>query len=163
MPDSQRHFRFQFLGLVGLEDPVRPSVPAAISQCYKAGIRVVMITGTIRPPRTAHAQSDWEPNGVLRAQSLSPDDLRKSAQRKRLCQSFARTKAAAGRGSRLMEVVAMTGDGVNDAPALKVAHIGIAMGGRGTDVAREPPHWCCSMTTSLRRRGDTVGPPDLTI
>jgi Ca2+-transporting ATPase len=120
LPDSQQQFRFEFVGLVGLEDPVRPSVPDAIRQCHTAGIRVVMITGDY--PATAHS--------IARQIGLKESDV------------FARVlpeqkldivEAFKAKG----EIVAMTGDGVNDAPALKSAHIGIAMGGRGTDVARE--------------------------
>ena len=144
LPDSQRHFPFEFLGLVGLEDPVRPSVPAAIDECYSAGIRVVMITGDY--PATARSiarqiglKNPDESITGAELDRLSPDELRN---RVRKVNVFARVLPE--QKLRLVEafkangeIVAMTGDGVNDAPALKSAHIGIAMGGRGTDVARE--------------------------
>ena len=144
LPASQTQFRFDYLGLVGLEDPVRPSVPAAIAECYEAGVRVVMITGDF--PATARAIASQiglrNPRGVMTGvelAELSADQLR---DRVRTANVFARVlpeqklrlvEALKANG----EIVAMTGDGVNDAPALKAAHIGIAMGGRGTDVARE--------------------------
>ena len=144
LPDSHRAFQFRFLGLVGLEDPVRPSVPDAIRECHEAGVRVVMITGDY--PATAHSIAGAiglkNPNESVTGpelEAMSDDRLR---QRVRDVSVFARVlpeqklrlvEALKANG----EVVGMTGDGVNDAPALKAAHIGIAMGGRGTDVARE--------------------------
>ena len=143
-PASQQAFDFEFLGVVGLTDPIRPTVPDALQACYTAGIRVVMITGDY--PGTAQA--------VARQIGLSPgDELITGAALEQLGDSelqqlvkrvniFARVGPE--QKLRLVnafkangEIVAMTGDGVNDAPALKAAHIGIAMGGRGTDVARE--------------------------
>jgi Ca2+-transporting ATPase len=128
---------------VGLADPVRPGVPAAVAECEGAGVRVVMITGD--SPDTARAigrQVGLHPAEVLTGadlESLPPEDL---AARVRGAEIFARVvpeqklklvQALRADG----EIVAMTGDGVNDAPALKAADIGVAMGGRGTDVARE--------------------------
>jgi Ca2+-transporting ATPase len=144
LPDSQQDFQFEFLGLIGLEDPVRPSVPAAIRECYTAGIRVVMITGDY--PATAHSiarqiglKNPGESVTGTELAAMQEDELR---ERVRSVNVFARVLPE--QKLRLVEafkangqVVAMTGDGVNDAPALKAAHIGIAMGGRGTDVARE--------------------------
>jgi Ca2+-transporting ATPase len=144
LPAKQHDFPFQFLGLLGLADPVRPGVPAAIEECRKAGVRVVMITGDY--PGTAKS--------IARQIGLTPadkfitgpemeelDDLRLQERIKKV-NIFARVLPR--QKLRLVEafkaegeVVAMTGDGVNDAAALKSAHIGIAMGGRGTDVARE--------------------------
>jgi Ca2+-transporting ATPase len=144
VPEAQHEFAFEFLGLVGLEDPVRPAVPDAIHECYGAGIRVVMITGDY--PITAHniarqiglANPDQSITGT-QLNNLGAEELLK---RVRDVNVFARVLPE--QKLRLVEalkmngeVVAMTGDGVNDAPALKAAHIGIAMGGRGTDVARE--------------------------
>ncbi len=143
-PASQQAFDFEFLGLVGLTDPVRPSVPGALGECAAAGIRVVMITGDY--PGTAQA--------VARQIGLGPgDELVTGATLEQLgdfeLQQLVRRVnifARVGPDQKLRlvnafkangEIVAMTGDGVNDAPALKAAHIGIAMGGRGTDVARE--------------------------
>ncbi len=144
LPDVQHDFQFEFLGLIGLSDPVRPTVPAAISECRTAGIRVVLITGDY--PETARAIAraiGLEPiDAVITGQELQRTDeeaLRASVERVSI---FAR--AVPEQKLRLVralkangEVVAMTGDGVNDAPALKAADIGIAMGERGTDVARE--------------------------
>jgi P-type Ca2+ transporter type 2C len=142
-PETPRDFPFQFLGLVGLADPLRPTVPAAVQECRAAGIRVIMITGDY--PQTARAiaaQANLEAGNILTGaelEGMSDADLK---ERVRSTTIFARTmpeqklrivNALKATG----EVVAMTGDGVNDAPSLKAAHIGIAMGGRGTDVARE--------------------------
>jgi P-type Ca2+ transporter type 2C len=144
LPDEQHDFPFQFLGLVGLSDPVRPNVAAAIQECYTAGIRVVMITGDY--PGTAQTIARqiglMQMGAILTGAEL---DLMSDAELEQRIQStniFAR--AVPEQKLRLVnalktkgEVVAMTGDGVNDAPALKSAQIGIAMGQRGTDVARE--------------------------
>jgi len=142
-PDSQRDFAFEFLGLIGLADPLRASVPAAIAECRSAGIRVVMITGDY--PATARAiarQAGLAADDLVSGEALGAMDDALLAQRVRTATVFARimpeqklriVEALKTNG----EVVAMTGDGVNDAPSLKAAHIGIAMGGRGTDVARE--------------------------
>ena len=144
LPGEQHDFTFEFLGLVGLADPVRPTVPAAVQECYMAGIRVVMITGD--HPTTARSiarQAGIKPvDEIITGPELEKLDEAELQQRVRTINVFARmvpeqklrlVNALKANG----EVVAMTGDGVNDAPALKAAHIGIAMGGRGTDVARE--------------------------
>ncbi len=144
LPEEHRSLSLELLGLLGFEDPLRPTVPAAVAECRAAGIRVVMITGDY--PATAQSiarQAGLENcDTVLTGRelaSMSDDEL---ARRIRTVQVFAR--AVPEQKLRLVnalkanrEIVAMTGDGVNDAPALKAAHIGIAMGGRGTDVARE--------------------------
>jgi P-type Ca2+ transporter type 2C len=142
-PDSPRDLDFRFLGLVALADPVRPAVPAAIETCRRAGIRVVMITGD--HPSTARAiarQSGIDATTAITGPELDAMDDAALAKAVKGCQVFARVRpeqklrlVAALRAAG--EVVAMTGDGVNDAPALKAAHIGVAMGKRGTDVARE--------------------------
>jgi len=144
LPGEQHDFTFEFLGLVGLADPVRPTVPAAVEECYTAGIRVVMITGD--HPTTAKSiarQAGIRPvDEIITGSELEKLDEAELQRRVRTINVFARmvpeqklqlVNALKANG----EVVAMTGDGVNDAPALKAAHIGIAMGGRGTDVARE--------------------------
>lgn len=134
---------FVFAGLIGLADPLRASVPAAIAQCRSAGIRVVMITGDYAVTASAIAEAAGIEDGdVLSGEELDALDDDALAGRLRHVSVFARimpeqklrivTAFKAGG-----EVVAMTGDGVNDAPSLKAAHIGIAMGKRGTDVARE--------------------------
>jgi P-type Ca2+ transporter type 2C len=142
-PESQSEFSFEFLGLVGLADPLRPSVPQAVSECRSAGIKVVMITGDY--PATALViarQAGIDATNVISGADLQPMCDDELAQRVRSVCVFARimpeqklriVNALKANG----DIVAMTGDGVNDAPSLKSAHIGIAMGGRGTDVARE--------------------------
>jgi Ca2+-transporting ATPase len=142
-PDTQHEFEFEFLGLVGLADPLRQSVPDAMAECRSAGIKVVMITGDY--PATAQAiarQAGLDCSDVLTGQELEQVSDAELAHRIRTATVFARimpeqklriVNAFKANG----EIVAMTGDGVNDAPSLKAAHIGIAMGGRGTDVARE--------------------------
>ncbi|MFM1907858.1 MAG: hypothetical protein RLZZ591_1535 [Pseudomonadota bacterium] len=142
-PDLQHDFDFEWLGLIALADPMRAEVPLAMAQCKSAGIRVVMITGD--HPRTAAAiarQAGIEGEQVLCGDDMAGMDATGLARQLGTVNVFARVKPAQklalvealkARG----EVVAMTGDGVNDAPALKAAHIGIAMGERGTDVARE--------------------------
>ncbi|WP_370677240.1 cation-translocating P-type ATPase [Pleomorphomonas sp. PLEO] len=142
-PEDQSGFSFEFLGLVGLADGLRASVPAAVAECRSAGISVVMITGDY--PATARAIAAAA--GIDTADVVSGGDLEQLddaalAARVKTATVFARTMPE--QKLRIVNafkadgaVVAMTGDGVNDAPSLKAAHIGIAMGGRGTDVARE--------------------------
>ncbi|MEQ1755786.1 MAG: cation-translocating P-type ATPase [Micropepsaceae bacterium] len=143
LPESQHDFDFEFLGLAGLADPLRASVKDAVSNCRAAGIRVLMITGDY--PATAKAigeQAGLATDDVATGEELeklSDEDL---AARVRTTNVFARIMPEqklriVNALKRNGEIVAMTGDGVNDAPSLKAAHIGIAMGGRGTDVARE--------------------------
>lgn len=143
LPETQQGYDFAFVGLVGLSDPLRASVPAAIKECRTAGIRVVMITGDY--PATAQA--------VARAAGLDGSDLISGEQLTALSAAELKSRVkTATIFARIMpeqklrivealkadgEIVAMTGDGVNDAPSLKAANIGVAMGGRGTDVARE--------------------------
>jgi P-type Ca2+ transporter type 2C len=144
LPENQHDFEFAFLGLIGLADPVRPSVAPAIRECDAAGIRVVMITGDY----PATAQNIARQIGLTSASEvITGAELERMTESELLARLqttniFARVvpaqklkivNALKQRG----EIVAMTGDGVNDAPALKAAQIGIAMGGRGTDVARE--------------------------
>jgi sodium/potassium-transporting ATPase subunit alpha len=136
-----------FLGLVGLEDPPRPDVPEAIGKCRTAGIKVIMVTGD--HPRTASAiareiglTQSPNPKVVTGVQlhNLSESELQFLLDAPEII--FARV--GADQKMRIVEVlkkmrhiVAVTGDGVNDAPALKAAHIGIAMGISGTDVAKQ--------------------------
>jgi Ca2+-transporting ATPase len=143
LPPGQHDFDFELVGLVGLEDPVRPGVPEAVDDCSRAGVRVVMITGD--SPETARAiarQIHLPAADVLTGREL--EALSPAALRDRLPHTSVFARISPEQKLRLVqalrdqgEFVAMTGDGVNDAPALKAAHIGVAMGGRGTDVARE--------------------------
>lgn len=144
LPAIQHDFEFEFIGLVGLLDPVRSGVPQAISEARQAGVRVIMITGD-------HAETALNiarkidlgiAGGAITGAELDGLDEAELQARLRDVNVFCRVvpeqklrlvQALKANG----EIVAMTGDGVNDAPALKAAHIGIAMGGRGTDVARE--------------------------
>ena len=144
LPENQHRFKFVFMGLLGFLDPVRSSVPAAIRETYEAGMRAIMITGDY--PGTA----SWiareagfiNPDTVITGTELSRMSAETLRERIKVTNVFARimpeqklaiVMALKDNG----EIVAMTGDGVNDSPALKAAHIGIAMGERGTDVARE--------------------------
>jgi Ca2+-transporting ATPase len=142
-PAIEHDFEFEFIGLLGLADPLRAEIPEAVAQCRSAGIRVVMITGDY--PATARAiaaQAQLDAGEVLTGDELaglSDAALQARLQTVNVCARIAPTQklrivqALKANG----EIVAMTGDGVNDAPALKAAHVGVAMGGRGTDVARE--------------------------
>jgi Ca2+-transporting ATPase len=144
MPDAQDGFQFAFVGLLAFADPIRPEVPEAIAQCNQSGIKVIIITGDY-PVTAMTIASNIGMNHnhqVLTGQELqqmSMDDLRQKINEVSI---FARIvpeqklqiiQALKANG----HIVAMTGDGVNDAPALKAADIGIAMGLKGTDVARE--------------------------
>jgi P-type Ca2+ transporter type 2C len=144
LPKEQHDFTFEFLGLIGFTDPIRPGIGNSIRECYGAGIRVVMITGDY--PGTARNIARQigllNPDEVISGPELAGMSPHELAERARTVNVFARVVPE----QKLLlvnafkadgEVVAMTGDGVNDAPALKSAHIGIAMGARGTDVARE--------------------------
>ncbi len=143
LPDDPAAFPFRLLGLVGLADPLRASVPAAIAECRAAGIRVVMVTGDY--PVTARAiagQAGLDAGAALDGAAIARMDDAALAEAVRAVDVFARIVPAQKlRIVRALQangqLVAMTGDGVNDAPSLKAADIGIAMGGRGTDVARE--------------------------
>ncbi|KAE8757252.1 HAD-IC family P-type ATPase [Paraburkholderia madseniana] len=142
-PEQQHDFEFSFVGLVGLLDPVRPEVAGAIAECQAAGIRVVMITGDY--PSTARAiatEVGIDGARIVTGQEVAAMDDAQLRDAIKNVDAFARVKPE--QKLRLVnafresgQVVAMTGDGVNDAPALKAAHIGIAMGLRGAEVARE--------------------------
>ncbi|MEN6342166.1 MAG: cation-translocating P-type ATPase [Methanospirillum sp.] len=144
LPPVQHDFRFAFLGLVAFVDPVRPDAAAAVAECRTAGIRVAMITGDY--PATARAIADAigldREGGVLTGAELEAMPTEQCLAAVEATSVFARVVPE--QKLRIVEsleacgeVVAMTGDGVNDAPALRAADIGIAMGERGTDVARE--------------------------
>jgi Ca2+-transporting ATPase len=144
MPDNQSDFKYSFKGLIGFADPIRPEVPQAIKECNEAGVKVIMITGDFPATAKSIAQQIGLPSQGRtltgsEIATMSDGDLREQI---KLTNIFARivpeqklriVEALKANG----EIVAMTGDGVNDAPALKAAHIGVAMGNRGTDVARE--------------------------
>jgi len=144
LPDIQHDFAFDFIGLIGLTDPIRINVKDAVSECYKAGVRVIMITGDY--PITA--KNIALEIGLRNPEQCITGEQLKAMTEGKLCKEikninvFARVVPEQKLKivealQRNHEIVAMTGDGVNDAPALKAAHIGIAMGKRGTDVARE--------------------------
>jgi Ca2+-transporting ATPase len=143
LPESPRAFSLELRGLLALRDPVRTSVPAALAECRRAGIRAIMITGD--HPRTARSiarAAGLDSAAVATGTEIAAASDTELRQLVAVTSIFARTtpeqklrlvRALRDNG----EIVAMIGDGVNDAPALRAAHIGIAMGGRGTDVARE--------------------------
>ncbi len=140
---SQECYSYELVGLIGLADPIREGVAAAVNECHTAGVRVVMITGDLAATARAIASQAGIANGdVITGSELALLDDPQLAERLKTVSVFARimpeqklriVQAFKADG----EVVAMTGDGVNDSPSLKAAHIGIAMGKRGTDVARE--------------------------
>ncbi len=135
--------RFTLLGLVGLMDPPRAEAVAAVADCQRAGIRVVMITGD----HAVTAAAIGRAIGLRDGQPLTGADIDRlddAALQARLALTDVVARASPEHKLRLVatlqsagQLVAMTGDGVNDAPALKAADIGVAMGQRGTDAARE--------------------------
>jgi P-type Ca2+ transporter type 2C len=143
LPEGVEALPLRWEGVLGLVDPLRPSVHPAVADCLAAGVRVVMITGD--HPATAVAiatQAGIPGQRVVTGAGLDALDDAALAREIGSVNVFARIRP--DQKLRLVEalksagqVVGMTGDGINDAPALKAAHIGIAMGGRGTDVARE--------------------------
>jgi Ca2+-transporting ATPase len=144
LPEIQHDFDFEFIGLIGLSDPIRETVPEAVRECYQAGIRVIMITGDYPVTAMNIAREIGLKNHQV---SISGPELQEMTEDE-LCERIKEVNVFArvvpeqklkivNALKRNGEIVAMTGDGVNDAPALKSAHIGIAMGEKGTDVARE--------------------------
>jgi Ca2+-transporting ATPase len=144
LPADHRDLALELVGLLGFEDPLRATVPRAVAECQAAGVRVVMITGDY----PATAQSIARQAGLARCDNVltGPDleRLSEAALARQITDIHIFARVVPEQKLRIVnalkandEIVAMTGDGVNDAPALKAAHIGIAMGGRGTDVARE--------------------------
>ncbi len=138
----------RFLGLVGMMDPPRPEVKEAVAQCRRAGIKPVMITGDHKLTAVAVAEElgiyrkgDLALTGAeldFMPQELLEQDVEKFTVYARVSPEHKTRIVNAWR--KKGKVVAMTGDGVNDAPALKAAHIGCAMGITGTDVAKEAAH-----------------------
>lgn len=144
LPAQQHDFNFEFIGLVGLEDPLRDSVKQDLELCYKAGVRVIMITGDypVTAQNIARRMGLKNADEVITGHDLGEMNELVLREKIRTTNIFARVVPE----QKLMivdalkdngEVVAMTGDGVNDAPALKAAHVSISMGQRGSDVARE--------------------------
>ena len=144
LPDGQHDFNFEFLGLIGLEDPVRENVVESVKSSYEAGIRILMITGDYLSTACEIASQIGlkNPDEVVIGDELDKMNDLELRQKIKSTNIFARilpeqklriVNALKANG----EVVAMTGDGINDAPALKSAHIGVSMGAHGTDVARE--------------------------
>ncbi|HZC04678.1 MAG TPA: cation-translocating P-type ATPase [Ktedonobacterales bacterium] len=144
LPARQSDFPFEWSGLIALADPVRPTVPGAVAECARAGVRVKMMTGDYPVTAQAIARSIGlepadryitGPQLATMSDEALADAIKTTAIFARVVpeQKLRLVKALKADG----EIVAMTGDGVNDAPALKAADIGVAMGGRGTDVARE--------------------------
>lgn len=144
LPETQHDFSFEFLGLIGLSDPIRENIPDAVAECHKAGIRVIMITGDYPVTALSIAKEIGLKNPELciagkELLEMSEEELSKKIKDVNV---FARVipeqkLKIVNALKKNNEIVAMTGDGVNDAPALKAANIGIAMGEKGTDVARE--------------------------
>jgi len=144
LPDKQHDFEFVFVGLLGFVDPVRSTVTPSLKECYTAGMRMIMITGDY-PGTAQHIARQIglkNPEKLITGPELSKMNQEELREKIKTINIFARVvpeqklaivDALKANG----EIVAMTGDGVNDAPALKSSHIGIAMGERGTDVARE--------------------------
>ncbi len=144
LPAEQHDFDFEFLGLIGLSDPVRENVPQAIKECYNAGIRVIMITGDypVTAMNIAKEIGLKNPDLCITGPELNKLSEEELSERIKEVNIFARVipeqkLKIVNALKRNDEIVGMTGDGVNDAPALKSSNIGIAMGERGTDVARE--------------------------
>lgn len=142
-PSNQHGFKLQFLGVVGFTDPVRQGIQDAVKACHGAGVRIIMITGDHAATALAVAQQANIPaQDVLMGSELAV--MSDSALEERTKNTTIYARITPDQKLRIVQtlkkqgnIVAMTGDGVNDAPALKSAHVGIAMGGRGTDVARE--------------------------
>ena len=144
LPEIQHDFTFDFIGLIGLSDPIRKNVKKSVEECHNAGIRVIMITGDY-PVTARHIAMEIgleNPENCITGQELQA--MTEAELRKRIKDTNVFARVVPEQKLKIVnalkknkEIVAMTGDGVNDAPALKSAHIGIAMGEKGTDVARE--------------------------
>jgi P-type Ca2+ transporter type 2C len=146
--DANPYEDIRFVGLIGLLDPPRDNIRRSLEACRRAGIRVVMVTGD--QPETAGAIAadfglvDKEDATVLTGNDLGDVDTLSAEQKERILEAHVFARMSPEQKLQLLtlfqergDTVAMTGDGVNDAPALKKADIGVAMGKRGTDAARE--------------------------
>lgn len=143
VPELQHAFPFEFVGLIGFMDPIRPEVPNAIQLCRSAGVKIVMITGDY-PVTAAHIGRKIGLDGGQTITGTALDHMSERSLDAHLPSINIFARVVPEQKLRIIQglkargnIVAMTGDGVNDAPALKAADIGIAMGQRGTDVARE--------------------------
>ena len=143
-PDDQRKFNWKFLGLLGLEDPPKKNIKKVISDFYECGIKVKMLTGDY--PLTARSIS--EQAGIKNTETvitgkkvmeMTADELKESVKSVNVfARVFPEAKLKIIEALKMDgEIVAMTGDGVNDGPALKASHIGVAMGMKGTETARQ--------------------------
>lgn len=144
IPKSLEECKLEFLGLIGLQDPPREGIKDDIKMCLDAGIRVVMITGDNGITASSIAKEVGIPHseGVITGEELNKMDDEELNKRIKDVSIFSRVvpehkMRIVKAFKEIGEVVAMTGDGVNDAPALKYADIGIAMGKRGSEVSRE--------------------------
>jgi len=144
LPEQASDFRFDIEALIAFLDPIRPGVKEAVKECHRAGIKVAMITGDY--PATAMEIAKQIGLNLDHGYLTGPeiDELSLAELKSKIARISVFARVAPQQKYKIVEafkalgeIVAMTGDGVNDAPALKAAHIGIAMGERGTDVARE--------------------------
>lgn len=144
LPNSQHDIDFEFCGLIGFSDPIRPEVKAAIKDCYNAGIKVLMITGDYHVTAQNIAREIGLENSEKYILGSELDKLSDEELQSKILDIGIFSRVIPEQKLRIIkalkankQIIAMTGDGVNDAPALKASHVGIAMGQRGTDVARE--------------------------
>lgn len=142
LPETPQRFPLHWLGLLDFSDPLRPGAADATRECRNAGIRVGMITGDYPTARAIAEQAGIDSTEMLTGTEL--ERLSDTEPRTHVSRVSIYARVVPQQKLRIVtalkangEIVAMTGDGINDAPSLKAAHIGVAMGGRGTDVARE--------------------------